>query len=300
MKIISYLDYGTNDSKRDIESFLKLNIDECIINKFNGVLLNKLTKQEVTSLSLLLKQHKVKTYALEIEKINFDIYKDDFNLLLDNFKIMIDYAKIINTKQIILTIPYIEDILNDFKGVEDNLRSLLELAKVNKITIKFKQGLNKNATVVYLLKNLKYREFELLFTPAQVYLNKESVIVANRLYKHYLNNIFIQDLDSVGNPELIGYGKVGLIDLFRRMSRDRFKGDLILDPNFIIYNEDSNLELETKKVSLVKRFFTRKPKSINYLVGFGERIFPGEDKIPTIIEIYESQIKALKKIFNLR
>lgn len=300
MKIISYLDYGTKDTKEDINSFLKLNIDECIISKFNGVLINKLTKQEVTSLSLLIKQNKIKVYALELEKIDFDIYKDDFNLLLEKFQIMVDYAKIVNTRQIILTLPYIEDILNDFSLIEEDLKKLLDLAKINKITIKFKQGLNKNATVVYLLKNLKYKEMELLFTPAQIYLNKESVIVANRLYKHYLNNILIQDLDSVGNPELIGYGKVGLIDLFRRMSRDRFKGDLILDPSFIIYSDESKVKLETKKVSLVKKIFTRKPKTINYLVGFGERIFPGEDRIPTIIEIYESQIKAIKKIFNLR
>lgn len=300
MKLISYLDYGNNDIIKDLEIFIDLNLAECIITQYNGVPIDLVSSDDVLKLSEELKLQKIKVYGLELNNFDNKDYENTFNDLKNKVKLLIDYAKTINTKQVIFTLPYIENILNDYEIIKSDLESLIELARVNKIFLKFKQGENKNSTVTYLLKHLKYREFGLLFEPAQIYRNEESVIVANRLYKHFLNNILIEDLDSVGNPELIGYGKVGLIDLFRRMNRDKFKGDIILSPNFKIYFEKKTIDNDKKKVPLLKKIFTRKPKAIDYLIGFGERIFPGENKKPTITELYESQISAIKKIFNLR
>lgn len=300
MQFLAYLDFNQRSSYEDLEFAAKLGLDSVILTKYDNELLSNLSDNSIKTINKDLKKTKMTVYATEFSEFHINLHDEDkYNDLVESFENHLKITTKLKVKNMIFTLPLLDDILLKVDIIVTHLKGLYLLAKKYKINLMFKQGENRNSNLVYLLKKMP-KEFNLVFEPANIYANGESSIVAYRHFKKKVTNVLVSDLDSLGNSELVGYGKVGIIDLFKRFKRDKFNGNLILDPNFIIYDQNTDLVLEKeKKTSFFKRLFKKKTKVSSYLEGFGERIFPGEGKTPTLFEIYDSQIKALKVIFNL-
>lgn len=301
MKIIAYLDFNQPATKDDLDFAINLGVNGLIVTKYNNVNLINLEPSDLKQFNKELKRAKAFIHAYEI--LDFETSFNDqllFEQSLVVFNKGLEIASELKIKNIIITLPEIKDILLNIDDVITSIKTLNNNARKYKITVLYRQGLNRNSNLVYILKK-NSKDFNFIFEPHQVYLNEESVLVAYRHFKKQFDNLLVRDLDSKANSELIGYGKVGLIDLFKRLKRDRFNGNLILDPKFIIYDQNKKMVLKNEaKKPFLKRIFTKEPKVSSYLEGFGARIFPGEEKIPTLFDIYQSQIKALELTFNLQ
>ena len=208
----------------------------------------------------------------------------------------LNVASKLKVSNLYFRLPIIKDILEEFDTVKSQLDLFIERARRFKITLLIKQEEEKTNVLVYILKKYRPRDLQLIFNPATTMTNEESPIVAYRLLKDYFNFFVSADIDKKNNPELLGYGRVKIIDIFKRMNRDQYKGFFILDDrfgNFVSGNEE-------KKVPWFKKLFKNKTNIDNYLRGYSLRIFPNQEvQDVTVFDIYDNQINVLKIAFRL-
>ena len=356
MNIVAYTDFMNTTIKEQVNTAFKLNIENIILRSFEGKSVFDLDAAEIRIINRKVKQNKIDIYAVDPLILPYDLYNlTNFQEVLVKYEKTFKVANNLRVKKVVFRMPLIKNILSEYEIVEHQLKKVLDLAKKNNVTLLLKQGTNKNNTISYILRNYKSKDLKLLFNPKQIVLNNESVLVAYRLFKNDFDCIIASDIDNADNPELLGYGRVDLIDLFQRMIRDKYSGDILLDQSFgdflnlaekvvkvqeeekkksfwtrfgfgkgkakdnnegkemdildELVREEEITEVEKAKVTKKKKVpwfkrivsFGKQPNINAYLKGYGMRIFPNEvDRIPTLFEIYESQINAIKIIFNLK
>lgn len=298
MKIIGFCDLNGFEINDQLDLATKLNIDQVILKQYNDKKIYELEKSDINDLKISLKDHKKSIIMLDPQIDTFDLY--DLDLLDENYKKYIKTLEIANQLKIdniIIRLGKIKDIIMELKNVEEQIVPLIEAAKKYNKRLLILQGKEKANSLVYILKKYHSKNFGLIFDPKRAVLNDEAPLTVYRLLKNYFDFFVASDVDSKNNPELLGYGKTKIIDLMKRLNRDGYKGDIIFDDSFGPFLGSN----ETKKVSLFKKLFSKNKNINNYLIGYSQRIFPGEEeKIATAEEIFLNQIKALKIIFNLR
>lgn len=146
---------------------------------------------------------------------------------------------------------------------------------------------------VPLFQKMKSQHISLVFNPAYVYLNRASVISNYKSFKKYIGCVVAEDVISQGHPELIGYGKASLIELFKYMIKSSYQGDLMLDLKFDNYIE----KLKKKQQGFFKILHK---KDIDAYQLLKKRLKIDEKKDVQLIDIFDNQYEVLSIIFNLR
>lgn len=300
MKIVGYVDFYGTEIENQIQTAKKIDLNHIILRKYNNKNLYELTNEDIKQLNKTIKEEKINIVALDPEINSYDLYNiDSYEEILTNYQKVIDLANQIKVNDIFYRLPKIVDIINEFETFENQLVPLLDILKRNNKRFLIVQTEEKTSVLAYIMNKYYSKNFSLVFNPKQIVLNNESVTTSYRLLKRYFSYFIANDMDSKNNPELLGYGRVNILDVFKRMIRDKYDGTIILDIDFANFL----LNYEEKKVSFLKKLFGFKEKNIlkKYIEGYSLRIFPHDDtKIADIYDIYESQIKAIKVIFNLR
>lgn len=297
MRVIGFCDYESTELKEQIDVAKSLEIDQLLIRKINNLKVYEFDDALIKETNQILKTEKISIVALDPLIKNYDLYDiDKFDEVLNMYENAINVAVKLRVSNLYFRLPIIKDILEEFETVKSQLDRFVELARKAKITLLINQEEEKTNVLVYILKKYRLRDLQLVFNPATTVTNDESPIVAYRLLKDYFSFFVSADIDKKNNPELLGYGRVKIIDIFKRMNRDQYKGYFILDDrfgNFVSGNEE-------KKVSWFKKIFKSKPNIDNYLRGYSLRIFPNQEvQDVTVFDIYENQINVLKIAFRL-
>ncbi|VEU81225.1 apurinic/apyrimidinic endonuclease family protein [Haploplasma axanthum] len=298
MRIIGYCDFDGTTIKEQIETANKLHVDHLIFRTYEDKNISILEDSEIKEISRELKLSKKDIMIIDPKIESYDLYDvDAYEKVLFEYEQAINQANKLKVNYILYRLPNFKNVLDEFDSVEKQLTPIIDLAKKSAKTLLIYPEKEKTNVLVYILKKYRKKDLSLIFNPAQTIKNGESPTTAYRLLKEYFQFFIAADTDSKSNPELLGYGKVKIIDLFKRMNRDNYKGYIVLDDSFPLF-----LDMQTtKKVPWFKKLFKSKNNSDNYLRGYSLRIFPNEpERIVDIFDIYENQVKALKIVFNLR
>ncbi|WP_026391500.1 hypothetical protein [Haploplasma modicum] len=296
MKIISYVDFYGNDLDTQVNTAKSLSITNIILRNIFDKKIYDLTSEDLENINLSFKDEKINIFALDPNILRYDIYNEEEVIkVLENYYKTIDFAQLLKVNNVFLNLPKINNVIQEYDAINYSIDKIVKYAKLKKINLLVNTKDEKTSTFNYLLKKAKYSNLSFIFNPSLIVQNKESVLVAYRTLKGSFNLVVANDSDKNNNPELLGYGKINTLDLFKRLLRDKYQGDILLDERF------SNLfdMGEEKRVPFYKKLLPNKDKSI--LLNYSSKIFNNEPKrVPTLNEILESQISALKIIFNLK
>lgn len=298
MKIIGYCDFSSKDFLEQLNTATNLNINNIFLRYFDDKLIYELENEDIKSITSNLKQTKKEIAVLDPLIASYDLYDTTkYEETIELYEKTFLVANKLKVNKVFLRLPIVKDILAEFETLETQLTPLLELAKKQKIALIIYPQDEKTNSLVYILKKYRKRDISVIFNPVQIVKNGESPIVAYRLLKDHFNFFVAADLDKKNNPELLGYGRVKIIDLFKRLNRDNYQGDIVLDQNF----SDFVTPESTKKVPWFKRLFNKNENINNYLTGYASRIFPDvENAEVTILDIYENQIGVLKIALGIK
>jgi len=298
MKIIGYLEFEGKSIEKQIELASTLKVDELIIRYINeDTKISDITAKDVKDINQLLKKERKAIYAIDPLIDNYDFNNiDTVSLVITDYEKAINAANLLRVNNIVFRLPIIKDIITEFDTMKKSLDAIIELAKRSNKTLLIKHEKTTTSNIAYIIKKYNnIKNLEVTFSPADAILNSDSPLAGYRVLKDYFNAFIASDIDSIDNPELLGYGRVNIIDLFKRMKRDKYRGDVIIDERFVeLFNNK-----EIKKVPFYKKLFNTKSLFDKYLEGYALRVFPNEkEKLPTINDIYLNQINVINIVFN--
>lgn len=299
MRITGFLDFNGNELDTQVQAAKKLNINNLLLRKVEGRRIYELEDTEIKLILQTLKREKLGLLALDpliSEYFLYDIaaYQDNF----EKYKQTIDIARKLKVTNIYYRLPVIKNVIEEFSTIEEQLTPLVEYATKNNVTLLMYPHNTKANIMVYLMKHYKSKRLQPIYNPKEHLINRESPTVAYRLLKNDFNFFMAADIDKKNNPELLGYGKLKIVDLFKRLNRDKYNGYIILDDAFNNFIEGD----EEIKRPWYKKVFKRKTTVITeYLQSYASKIFPEEpEHIVDIIDIYLNQIQVLNIVFKLR
>lgn len=295
MKIIGYADFNGKSLEEQVDVAKKIGLDEFILRNIDD---NLILDANINYKDLF---KTLKNNSLGIFAIDPLILSNNINDELINAEIIKSYEKAINlannikVNNIIFRLPKINDIINEFELLDKLISPIIEEAKKNNKVLLIEHKNITTSNVAYILRKYNSKNLEVIFSPSDAILNHDSPLAGYRVLKNDFNLFIANDIDSINNPELLGYGRVDIIDIFKRMKRDKYRGNVMIDESFInLYNNK-----EIKKVPLIKKLFRRKSLFDEYMEGYGLRLFPNnKEQVPTIFDIYQNQIKIIKIVFN--
>ncbi|MDY0277504.1 MAG: hypothetical protein RBQ97_05430 [Acholeplasma sp.] len=297
-RIIGYCDFQGKEIDDQILVANELGIENLIIRQIGVKKIYDINDQDCKEILRSVKSSKKSIYALDPEIMTYDLYKvKDYEKALSQYEKTFIIASKLKVDYVLYRLPKIIDILNEFVTVEKQLNKFIELAKKSGRKILIYHNQEKTNVLAYIMKKFQNKDLGLIYNPKQATLNGDSPTTGYRLLRDFFDCFVAADVDKNNNPELLGYGRVKIIDLFKRMGRDNYRGNVIIDNSFSDFIDNNQI----KKVPWYKKLLKKSDTFDDYLKGYSARIFPDEeDRIADIFDIYQSQIKALKIMFNLR
>ncbi|PKK85512.1 MAG: hypothetical protein CVV63_05135, partial [Tenericutes bacterium HGW-Tenericutes-8] len=103
----------------------------------------------------------------------------------------------------------------------------------------------KPGVIAYLINQIKGVKF--IFDAGLVKKLKASVTTTYRIMKKNTEGVMIYDADKNNEPYLLGYGYTGIMEVVRKMNRDKYKGTYILDFNLMDYIENRSSAYQKHK-----------------------------------------------------
>jgi len=290
MKIVGYADFNGRTLEAQIEVAKEIGLDEFILRYVDD---NNILDSEVNvkELSKELKFNRLGIYAIDPLIFSNDITEDVF----EKYEKAIALSNELRVSNVVFRLPKINNVINEYEEIAKLINPLVELARKNNKVLLIEHKNITTSNIAYILKKVNSKNLEVIFSPSDAILNNDSPLAGYRVLKTDFNLFIANDIDSINNPELLGYGRVDIIDIFKRMRRDKYRGNVMIDENFVnLYNNE-----EIKKVPLIKKLFQRKSLFDKYMEGYALRLFPdNKEKVPTLCDIYQNQIKIIKIVFN--
>lgn len=299
MKITSFFDFKGKELNMQIEIAKELKLDTILLRHVGTKQINDLSKEEIIKINGILRSEKVMIAAIDPLIMPYDLYDlEKYHLIAKDYELAILQAKALKTNNVYFRLPIINDIINEFETLERQLTPIFELAVKNNVNLLIEQGKSKTSELIYVIKYYKNKRLAVIFNPKELYYNKESITASYRLLKKYINFFIANDVDKKNNPVLLGYGRLKILDLFKKLKRDKYKEFIILDESFKEFFIDKPIE----KVSLFKRLFKNKNKETNdYLTSYASKIFPDDkDRKVELKDILINQIDVLNIVFKSR
>ncbi len=291
--------FDEKKSLKDTIEILKRNqLTAIALRTYEGRPLIEMNDQDIHDLQSKLKQEKIEISVIDTMIEPYPIEsKKKHTEALDQFKYMIKFSTKLKVDYLLFELPIFHDCIKEIKDIEKILEPFIEQALINRKTIIIKPSLNYKSNVyAYIFKKLKTDALKIAFDPVMMMRNGESSTTSYRLLKKYMLVFFAKDQDLNGEPQLLGYGKTDMLNLFKRLIRDRFDGIVIADHDFT----ENHLIFEPEKLGFFKRILGKeKKRKETYIQTLQKRLYPNEpDKKITIDDITDNQIKVLRVVFK--
>lgn len=299
MKITSFFDFKGKELNTQIEIAKELQLDTILLRYVDAKQINDLTKEDILKVNGTLRSQKVNIAAIDPLIMSYDLYNlEAYHLMFKQYEKAMLQAKALKVSNMYFRLPIVNDIINEFETVERQITPIIDLAVKHNINLLIAQGKNQTNVITYIIKYYKNKRLSIIFNPKELSKNKESITASYRLLKKYITFFTANDIDKKNNPVLLGYGRLKIIDLFKKLKRDKYKDYIILDDAF----KDFFIDKPIEKVSIFKRLFKSKNKETNdYLASYASKIFPDEkDRKVDLKDILNNQIEVLNIIFKSR
>lgn len=280
-----------------IETAKKHNLKTICLRKYNDKPILKIDNKILNEINNKLKKQKL-TVSLIDANIYLPFYSEKLQReALNDFLTAIKISNIFKTNLIVIEIGEIIDIVEELENIIKILTPFSVLALENKkeIVIKFYEK-QKTAEIAYLFRNLNNENFKVLFEPKSILRNNEAPATAYRLFRNYIGAFIAQDESADGKPELLGYGDADMINLFKRLRRDKYNYPLICDPNFT----EEDIDFTSYKHNFFMRIIKKeKKRNFERETLLKKRLFNDDfTKDITLDKILDEQIKTLRIVFR--
>lgn len=283
---------------KSIDVLKRNQLSTLAVKTYNGRPLIELNDQDIFNLQSELKQNKIEISMIDTMIKPYPIEsKKQHNEALDQFKYMIKLSSKLRVDELLLELPIFHDCIKEFKDIEKTLEPFIEQALINDKTIVILPSKNYQSNVyAYLLKKLKTDALKMAFDPVIIMNNRESATTSYRLLKKHILVFIARDEDLDGKPELLGYGKTDMLNIFKKLIRDRFNGYVIADHGF----KEEDLIFDPDKIGFFKRIFGKEKKRMDaYIQTLQKRLYPDEpERQITLDDITDNQIKVLRIVFK--
>ena len=229
---------------------------------------------------------------------HYDLNNDrDFKEHLERFKFLVELADRLKTQTVCMQLPHFTKVIDEYENIQLRLEPFFDYAnRKRKRVLLLPSNDYKANTYAYVFKKMKPQHVDFLFDPVYFLSIKQSTTTAYRLLKRYIGAFACHDKDQHGNPRLLGYGKTDVIGLFKRLTRDRYNGLLIVDNEF--YHQV--FSQKTTKKGLFGFRAKREQKQKEALQKeLSHVLFPNEQtRICTYDDVLANQIKLVSVFFS--
>jgi len=284
--------------EEQIDLATKHDIDTICLRYYEHKPLIEISDKGIKDIIQKTKDHKIKIAAIDTLIAAYDVNNDaKATNAFDEFKFMVKLADKIKVNQLFIRLPKFNDVIEEFENIKLRLEPwVIHATKHGKKLIIVPDNEYKANTYAYIIKKLKNNNLSVLFDPVYFMMIHESTTTSYRILKKKISVFMCHDADFKMKPKLIGYGKADIINLFKKLIRDRFSGLLMMDNEF--YHEI--FEPSVKKESFFKKIFSNKKKQEKQQIDdLSKRIFPNEEtKNVTYDDILSNQIKVVNIVFK--
>lgn len=297
LTITGFFDYKKT-LDQSIETTKKNQLSTLALRQYEGRSLIEMNDQDIKNLLTKLKSDKIELSMLDTMIEPYPIEsKKKHQEALDQFRYMVKLSSKLKVDYLLFELPIFHDCIEEFSAIKKILEPYIEQAIINGKTIIVKPSLTYKTNVyAYLFKKLKTKNLMMAFDPSIMMQNGESVTTSYRLLKKDIIAFIAKDKDHQHQPQLLGYGKTEMLNIFKRLIRDHFDGFVLADHDF----KEEDLLFEPEKIGFFKRLIGKeKKRKEEYIQTLQKRIFPNEpNKLVTLDDILDNQIKVLRVVFK--
>lgn len=297
LTMTGFFDYK-NSIDHAIEAVKRNQLSFLAIRQYQGRPIIEMNDSDIKDVQSKLKNDKIELVLMDTMIKPYPIEsKKNHQEALDQFKYMIKLSSKFKVDHLLLELPIFHDCIEEFEDIKKVMEPFIEQALINRKIIVIKPSLNYKTNVyAYLFKKLKTDALGIAFDPTMIMLNGESSTTAYRLLKKHIVVLIAKDCDQHGYPQLLGYGKTDMLNLFKRLIRDRFDGIVLTDHDF----KEDDLVFEPEKIPFFKRILGQeKKRKESYIQTLQTRIFPDNPtQTVTLDDILDNQIKILRVVFK--
>lgn len=231
LELLAYLDYQNASLEEQLDLTLKLNIKSFLFRQIAGQSIVEMSEETFQQTQQEFTKKKVKVTAVDPLIPSYDLYqpeeKKQFDTLLD---LAIKRAKSLRTEYIYYVIPKFIDVTTDTDIIMTHIKEHLSQIKKAKLEVLIKPESNHKAnTYRFILNALKDDRIKINYDPVYFHLNKESNVTAYRLLREFIGIFVAADIDQLGNPRLVGLGKLEMTQMFKKLFKNKYNGYVVLD-----------------------------------------------------------------------
>jgi sugar phosphate isomerase/epimerase len=298
--ITGFFDHDENHSiQAQIERTNRYQMTYLSLRVHKDEALRELTERKIKELVLMIRKAKLKVAIIDPMIAVYDVHDEQKHReALEAFQETVELADHLKATHLYLKIPILTDVVKEFELLKERLTPFIQLAQKHKKTIILEPHGNQRIGVyAYLIKKFKKGDFLVLFDPVYLMMNKEPATTAYRLLKNRIGAVRAIDADPNGSPRLLGYGKTGIVTVFKKLLRDDYRGFLLVDHD--AFYGDVLVE-ETEKPGFFKRLFSQDKKRKEHAkADLAQRLFPNEEKRDVSYDdIIDNQIEVIKRVFK--
>ena len=298
-KLTAFFDH---DGKLPLEDRLLLakhhGVDAIGLRSYKDRPLIEMTERDAKEIYQLFRKENMNLSFLDGNIGDYDLNSDtQFKNHLEQFKFLIELSDHLKTNVVCLKLPQFTKVIDEYENIEIRLTPFIEAASKRRKRIWLVLSNDYKANVyAYVLKKIKAQHVDLLFDPVYFLEMHQSNTTAYRLLKKYIGAFACHDQDHKGNPRLLGYGKTDVIGLFKRLTRDRYNGYLLVDNGF--YNQIFSDDKTKKGFFGFGRKKQQKQKDA-LQKELSHVLFPNEQtRLCTYDDVLANQIRLVKVLFS--
>lgn len=273
-------------------------LDTICMRTYNGQPIIEISDGDLKKITNDLKLNKMKIGILDSSVMPFQLNDQRRQTdALDEFKYMIKVADRLKINHVYFRLPQFNDVIEEYTDIEKTLIPFFEFAyKNNKKIILLPVHGYKASTYAYIIKKMKTNHVFFAFDPISIMLNGESTTTAYRTLRTHIGAFFCMDANQDGHPKLLGKGKTNVIEIIKKLDRDRFDGFLLMDNRVYqtIFPETPEKEGFFKKL-----FSNSQKKKETAMTELSKIIFPNEEtKNVTYDDILDNQINLVRTLLK--
>ncbi|HBT59993.1 MAG TPA: hypothetical protein DEA45_04115 [Acholeplasmataceae bacterium] len=237
----------------------ELDIKYIGLRQIDNLMIHELNDSDIKRAIEQLKKNKLSVSVVEILYDQYHILEEESFSTIE--KALLN-AENLHAKVVSIKLPQIDDFDTQSVMLLDWVKRVYQLIKKSKFELSFnyREGY-LSGHLAYLLSNIKQIKF--VYDGSLFYQNQISTTTVYRLLKNDLSSLKINDLTKEFEPCLMGLGVTNIVDIVRKLKRDKFKGFIMLDNNLFDYLK--NRDKSYGKKSIFTFFSKKKSEKERYL-----------------------------------
>ncbi len=298
-KLTAYFDHDGKLPLMDRIAFAKhYGVDALGLRSYQERPLIEMTEKDAKEVYQIFKKQNMNLAFIDGNIGDYDLNNDfQYKDHLEQFKFLIELSDLLKCNVICLKLPQFTKVIDEFENIQIRLTPFFDAAAKRRKRIWIMPSNEYKAnTYAYVFKKMKTQHIDMYYDPVYFLNIRQSNTTSYRLLKRYIGVFACHDQDHHGMPRLLGYGKTDVLGLFKRLTRDRYNGMLMVDNAFY---KEVFAEPKTKKGIFGFRKRKEQKQRDSLQKELSHVLFPNEQtRICTYDDVLANQIKLVKVMFS--